>query len=245
MSFQTIEVTNAAYEKLGTPKTADLTPGFAYAQFTEVLEYYLNMLNMSDSNWILANGKISVTPGVDIYGIGGIDDFGRPVVVETCNDLNELYLRRTLKIVDKQDINPLRIEPILSTSVTTPYYKHNSIQVAFWLDKQTGIMNVQFDPTPLAACTYKIYYEPLGMAKPAIADNVMFLNNFTALLKTATALKCLPILVETMSALKFKALNESLSLELQKLEAQFATYIMTDHQEFAGPMIPYNSSQWW
>ncbi len=245
MAALAIEIISGAYEKLGNPKTTDLSVGFAYSRLAEVLEYYLNMLNMSDSNWILGNAKVDVSAGVDTYSLANIEDFGKAVVIETTSSNNELFLRRTLQIVDKQDINPLRIEPILSTAVTTPYYKHNSLKCAFWMDKDLGIMQVQFEPTPLAACTYKIFYEPLGLATPSISGNVVFLNNFMGLLKTATALKCLPMLVETMSQLKFKALSDSLSMELAKLETQFSVYIMTDHQEFAGPITPYNNSQWY
>lgn len=244
MSTTVSEILSGVYEKLRNPKTTDLSMGLALTMFNESLEYYLNMLNMSDSNWVLGSKTIVVAPGIDTYVIED-EDFGRGVMVETSNaETNELYLRRQLDLVDKQNINPMRIEPVLATAVTTPYYKHNSYRVAFYTDKNDGLQRIQFDPTPLASATYKIFYEPVGLNKPDIASNVFFLRNFTALLKTATALKCLFTLVETMSVPLYSSLKEGLVMELGRLETQFATYIMNSQQETAGPIKPYNNSLW-
>lgn len=245
MSSTVREIIAGVYERLRDPDTVSLSVGYAHSMLTGTLQYYLNKLNLSDSNWILKSIDITVTPGESIYTIEA-EDFGRAVLVETTNaGSNELYMRRYVDIVDKQDLRPMRMEPLINTGLTTPYYKHNSFKASFYKDGSTNLMKIQFDPSPMNTATYKIFYEPNDMDKPALADNVVFLNNFSELLKIATAVKCLPAIVENTSPVLFKVLDTDLKMELGRLEAQFDTYISSNHQEFAGQIQPYNNSIWY
>ena len=244
MSSSVRDIIAGVYERLRDPDTVSLSIGYAHSMLAGALQYYLNKLNLSDSNWILGHVDITVTPGVDSYTVEP-DDFGRAVLVETTNaGSNDLYMRRYLDIVDKQDLRPMRIEPLINTGLTTPFYKHNSFRTSFYRDSSTGLMTMQFDPSPMNIAVYRVYYEPNGLDKPALADNIVFLNNFSELLKVATAVKCLPAIVENVSPMLFKALDEGLKMELARLEAQFDSYISNNHQEFAGPIQPYNNSLW-
>mgnify|MGYP000885041467 FL=1 len=226
---------------LKKPKPTDLPIGDIYQLLCDRLEYYLNSLNMSDSNWILASVPISVTAGAS-FAVIPEGNFGRPVLVVTDGSNGEVFLRREVDIVNFQDLNIKHVEPILQFTSPSPFYKHNATKCAFFTNADLGQKEIHFNPPATSNCSYRIYYEPLNTNRPNLSDNTAFLGNFITLLKTDTALQALPLLVDSLSDRAYSAMEKRLSEEVMRLEAQFVVYASNNQQEQAGRITPFNEN---
>ena len=237
------EIIQGIYVLLKKPKSTDLPVGDVYQLLSDKLEYYLTSLSMSDSNWILSSTTVNFNPSESEVNVV-VDNFGRPILVETTGGAGEIYLKREVDIVPFQDLNPKHVEPVLQFTAPAPYYKHNASKCAFWKDSDTGNQYMRIDPPATSICSYKIFYEPLGITKPSIADDTQFLGNFMALLKTDVALQCLPLLADSLSEKSYAAMLTRLEKERDRLEAQFMLYAANNVQESAGPITPFQYSGW-
>lgn len=240
MASSISEIISGIMVLLKKPKSTDLPLGDVYQLLCDRLEYYLNTLNMSDSNWILDSTTVSLSPG-DTDAPIMVSNFGRPVLVLTDGTSSEVFLRREVDIVSFQDLNINNIEPVLQFSSPAPFYKHNAAKCAFYTDTSQGQQIIRFNPPATTSCTYRIYYEPLSLNRPQLSENPMFLGNFMALLKTDTALQALPLLVDTLSERGYSAMEKRLIQEVGRLESQFVLYASNNTQEQAGPITPFNT----
>lgn len=237
------EIISGIMVLLKKPKSTDLPIGDVYQLLCDRLEYYLNTLNMSDSNWILDTISVALNAGESSTPITNTN-FGRPVLVLTDGDSSEVYLRREVDIVNFQDLNIKNIEPGLMFSSPAPFYKHNASRCAFFTDISTGQQLIYFNPPASTTCSYRIYYEPLNLNKPQLTDNPVFLGNFLALIKTDTALQALPLIVDTLSDRAYMAMERRLTQEVGRLEGQFVLYASNNQQEQAGSITPFNAGDY-